>query len=64
MVRLTDSLLNRVPGDAVLHYQYEEIWLARRGDDLSVSEQADLWPPNRLAALTQRYSRTTLRFLE
>lgn len=64
MVRLTDGLLNGVPGDAVLHWQFETIWLLRRGNDLSVSEQADLWPPNRLATLTQPYSRTALSFLE
>ncbi len=45
MIRLISGVLDRVPGDAVLHKDLEQIWLLRRGGDLSVSEQDDLWPP-------------------
>lgn len=61
MIRLVSGLLDRVPGDAVLT-GFEQIWLLRRGGDLSVSEQADFWPPRRLAALSQRYRRATHLF--
>lgn len=64
MIRLVSGLLERVPGDAVLHLHYEYIWLLRRGGDLSLSEQADIWPPHRLAALSQRYRRATHTFSE
>jgi hypothetical protein len=63
MIRLVSSLLDRIPGDAVLT-DFDNIWLLRRGGDLSVSEQADLWPPHRLAALSQRYRRATHAFAE
>lgn len=45
MIRLVSGLLDRVPGDAVLHSGFEDIWLLRRSGDVSVSEQADPWPP-------------------
>ncbi|MDA3626805.1 SitI3 family protein [Saccharopolyspora oryzae] len=64
MIRLVSGLLDRIPGDAVLHSDFDEIWLLRRGDDLSLSEQADLWPPHRLAAVSQRYRHATHTFSE
>ncbi|MBA2694518.1 MAG: hypothetical protein H0U62_01390 [Actinobacteria bacterium] len=64
MNRLVSGLLDRVPGDAVLHLDYEHIWLLRRGGDLSLNERDDLWTPNRLAALSQRYRRATHTFSE
>lgn len=64
MIRMVSGLLDRVPGDAVLHLDYEHIWLLRRGGDLSLSEQDDIWPPQRLTALSQRYRRATHTFSE
>ncbi|GDY34086.1 SitI3 family protein [Gandjariella thermophila] len=62
MVRIVDRLLVRVPGDLVLHWDFEEIWLLRRGGELTVSEDDDIWPPERLAVLTQPYHRATHTF--
>jgi hypothetical protein len=62
MIRLVSDLLDRVPGDAVLHFQYEQIWLLRRNGELSLSEQEDIWPPQRLAAVHQPYRRATHTF--
>lgn len=62
VVRLTSGLLGRIPGDAVLHRELEDIWLLRRGDQVSVSERDDLWPPQRLAALPHPYTRATHTF--
>lgn len=64
MIRLVSGLLDRVPGGAVLHLDYEHIWLLRRGGDLSLNERDDLWTPNRLAALSQPYRRATHTFSE
>jgi hypothetical protein len=64
MVRLVSALLRHVPGDAVLHSGFESIWLLRRDGQFSVSEQADLWPPRRLAVLPQPYTRATHAFSE
>ena len=63
-VQLVVGLLDRVPGDAVLEYQHEIIWLLRRGDDLSLHERDDLWPPRRLAAVARPYRRATHAFSE
>jgi hypothetical protein len=62
MIRLVFRLLDRVPGDAVLHFQYEYIWLLRRAGELSLNERSDLWQPQRLAAAHQPYRRATYAF--
>ncbi|MFI5584445.1 SitI3 family protein [Amycolatopsis sp. NPDC051758] len=64
VIRLVSGLLARVGGDAVLHHQFEEIWLLRRDGVLTVSEQQDIWPPQRLAALSQPFHRQTHSFAE
>lgn len=64
MIRLTSGLLNRISGDAVLHFQFEDIWLLRRGADLSLNERDDLWLPHRLAAVSPPYRRATHAFSE
>ena len=62
MVRIVAGLLDLVPGDMVLHYQYEDIWLLRTGATVTVSDRDDLWPPHRLAMLTGPYRREALSF--
>jgi hypothetical protein len=64
MVRAVDALLAAVPGDAVLEYQSEDIWLLRRAGDLTLSEDAGLWPPHRLGLLHRPYRRATHTFSE
>ncbi|MFF1903818.1 SitI3 family protein [Kitasatospora sp. NPDC058218] len=61
-VRLTLGLLGQVTGDAVLHLDYEDVWLVRQGGALSLSERSDLWPAQRLAAVPQPYRRETQDF--
>ncbi|MGW3046309.1 SitI3 family protein [Kitasatospora sp. NPDC001159] len=62
VVRLAVGLLSHIPGDAVLHYDFEEIWLMRRDGELSLSERSDLWPQHRLALLSLPYRRQTQEF--
>jgi hypothetical protein len=62
IVRLTSALLDCIPGDAVLHWDYEQIWLLRRDGELSLNERTDIWPPHRLALITQPYQRATHAF--
>lgn len=62
MIHLVSGLLDRTPGDAVLHFQSEVIWLLRRGSDVSLNERDELWPPRRLAAVSQPYRRSTYEF--
>ncbi|MFG2530092.1 SitI3 family protein [Streptomyces sp. NPDC048516] len=64
MIRLVSGLLSRAPGEAVLHFQFEVIWLLRRGGELALNERDDLWPPQRLAAVSQPYRRATHEFSE
>ncbi|MEV0641123.1 SitI3 family protein [Streptomyces sp. NPDC050619] len=59
MIRLVAPLLERVDGDAVLHFQFEEIWLLRKNGELSLNEDDDLWRPQRLALISQPYRRET-----
>jgi hypothetical protein len=62
MVELVAGLLGQIPGDLVLHFQFETIWLLRRGDELTISDRDDLWPPSRLALLKGAYDRRPLTF--
>lgn len=62
VVRLSAGLLARVPGDAVLHHDFETIWLVRRGGELLLNDRDDLWPPERLALLGRPYRRETTVF--
>jgi hypothetical protein len=64
VIKVVAGLLQQVPGDAVLLYHDEIIWLLRRGDDLSLNERNDLWPPRRLAVVSQPYRRATRVFSE
>ncbi|MET8098242.1 SitI3 family protein [Streptomyces sp. NPDC005236] len=57
MIRLVEPLLDRVEGDAVLHYQFEVVWLLRRNGELTLNERDDLWRPQRLALMTRPYRR-------
>ncbi|MER5261755.1 SitI3 family protein [Actinosynnema sp. NPDC002837] len=62
VVRLTAGLLEKVPGNAVLHQDFETIWLLRRGGELLLNDRDDLWPPDRLALLGRPYRRETTVF--
>ncbi|MFJ6384115.1 SitI3 family protein [Kitasatospora sp. NPDC092039] len=64
MARLADALLAQVPGDAVLHLDYEDVWLVRQDGELSLSERSDFWPPNRLAAVSGPYRRQSHEFVD
>ncbi|WP_327290304.1 SitI3 family protein [Streptomyces sp. NBC_01198] len=64
VIQLVTGLLEHVPGDAVLEYHDEIIWLLRRNGDLSLNERDDLWSPRRLAEVRQPYRRATYAFSE
>jgi hypothetical protein len=64
MVRVTSGVLSRIPGDAVLHQELETIWLLRRDNEVTVSEQDDLWPTARLAILGHSARRATHTFAQ
>lgn len=59
MVRLVAPLLQQIDGDVVLHLQFEQVWLLRRGGELSLNEDDDIWRPQRLALVPQPYRRET-----
>ncbi|MFE5586653.1 SitI3 family protein [Kitasatospora sp. NPDC056531] len=64
MTRLADGVLALVPGDAVLHLDYEDVWMVRQDGDLTLSERSDFWPPNRLAGISGPYSRRNHAFVD
>ncbi|MGW7408772.1 SitI3 family protein [Streptomyces sp. NPDC054833] len=61
VVLLSSRLLEEVPGDAVLHVDYESAKLARRAGKTSLSDDAELWTPYRLSLISQEYDRATLK---
>jgi hypothetical protein len=62
MVWLSLALLAEVGGDAALHREYEAIWLVRRDGVLTVSDDDDIWPADRLAMVPRPYTRAPLSF--
>jgi len=60
---LVFALLEAVPGDAVLHYGYTEVWLVRRGGRYVLSDDDAAWPPERLARVDVPYERSHLTFV-
>ncbi|WP_068279915.1 SitI3 family protein [Aldersonia kunmingensis] len=65
-LRIVSGLLDRISGDAVLYFGDgdENIWLVRRNDELTLNELDDIWRPERLALITQPYSRETQHWTE
>ncbi|WP_406444076.1 SitI3 family protein [Streptomyces sp. NBC_01613] len=61
VVLLASRLLEKVPGDAVLHIDYESAKLVRRAGKTSLSEDTELWTPGRLTLISQEYDRTTYK---
>jgi hypothetical protein len=64
MLRLALDLLARAPGDAVLHYEYTDVWLVRRGGQLLLNDVPGLWSPERLAWIPVPYQLAPLAFVE
>ena len=60
VLKLALGVLARIPGDALLHLEHDDVWLLRRGGRLTVNDS--LWKPNQLALLTQSYERSVLSF--
>ena len=60
VLKLALGVLARISGDAVLHFEHDEVWLLRRGGRLTVNDS--LWKPNQLALLSQSYERAQLAF--
>ncbi|MER7772107.1 SitI3 family protein [Kitasatospora sp. NPDC096140] len=62
MTRFAVELLAQIPGDAVLHYESEAVWLVRLNGELSLSEHGDIWPPNRLSGISGPYRRKNYEY--
>jgi hypothetical protein len=62
LLQVAFGLLAAVPGDAVLHYEYAEVWLVRRSGHLVLNEHGGMWPPDRLARIPTPYESAPLAF--
>ena len=60
VLKLALGILARISGDALLHYEHDDVWLLRRGGRLTVNDS--LWKPNQLALLSQPYDRAQMAF--
>lgn len=61
VLRLALGVLARIRGDALLHFEHDEVWLLRRGEKLTVNES--LWKPQQLGLLRpQPHERGLLAF--
>jgi hypothetical protein len=50
MAAIVAAALTATSGGAILHADFEEIWLLRRDDELVLSDDDSRWPPARRAA--------------
>jgi len=62
LLRIVFGLLEVIPGDAVLHYEFFVVHLARLGGRLVLSDAEDLWPPEELVRVPAPYERAPLAF--
>jgi hypothetical protein len=62
MVTIALALLDRLPGDAVLHREYDQVFLVRRDGRLVLSDDPDVWMDDLLPLVTQPYQRAALQF--
>ncbi|MBV9025119.1 MAG: hypothetical protein JO362_15315 [Streptomycetaceae bacterium] len=62
LTKMVASLLKRFAEDAVLHFEYDSIWLLRRNGELLVNDTTEEWTPSRLALLPESFGRATLKF--
>jgi len=60
VLRLVLSVLARIPGDALLHVEHDDVWLLRRGGRLVINDS--LWQQQQIALLSQPYERASLTF--
>jgi hypothetical protein len=51
LAAIAAAALASASGDAVLHADFEEVWLVRRGDELLLSDDDTRWPAPRAARL-------------
>lgn len=63
LLQMVFGLLEVVRGDAVLHYEYEEVWLVRRDGQLVLNDDDVMWPPEELARIDLPYQRSHLAFV-
>lgn len=62
LLALVFAILARVPGDALLHLEYEEAWLLRRSGRLVFNAAEDVWHPDLLAMVPRPDERALLEF--
>ena len=64
MVGVVADVLAADGGDAVLHFQYETIWLLRRGSSLLLHADDELWPAHRVALVPGVTGRRAMSYPE
>jgi len=62
LLQMVFELLDLVPGDALLHYEYYVVHLARLEGQLILSDDDDMWPPEDLVRVPVPYQRSHLAF--
>jgi hypothetical protein len=60
MVRLVAAVLTAIPGDAVLTFAGEVVWLLRKGGQLTISDRDGFWTPETTALLPGHHDRASL----
>lgn len=63
MVRIVSGLVDRIPGNSVLHMsEAVDVWLLCRDGDLDLSADDIVWSRRRLAMISRPYQRATHSF--
>jgi hypothetical protein len=64
VVTLTVGVLHQIESDAVLHLEYDRVWLLRRRGTLVLSDDDEWWSPDLLALVNLPYERAPLAFAD
>ena len=64
MVRVVAGVLKSIDGDAILHFQYDLVWLLRRHGKIIISDRDTIWSQRRIDLLGQPHERGNPAFRE
>lgn len=64
VVRIVAGLLEHHDGDAILHFQYDVVWLLRRNGKITVCDRDTIWTNRRLQLLGRPHERGNPAFSE
>jgi hypothetical protein len=64
MVRIVAGAFDRIDGDAILHFQYDLVWLLRRHGQITICDRDTIWTQRRIEILGRPHERGNPAFTD